>query len=131
MKTKLLLFCIIVMSAACSKDELKYDPDNPILGTWIIESYNDTIYTFNRADSFVDNHCFRFNSDGTMTERKNSGWCGTPPVTYSDFEGYWSSTDDSIIEVNVGYWGGLTSYTLNILKLDKTELKLTFRYHNK
>lgn len=56
-------------------------------------------------------------------ERKNSGWCGTPPVSYSDFEGNWS-INDSLLNVSVAYWGGLADYQWKIISLDDKRLTI-------
>jgi hypothetical protein len=58
-----------------------------------------------------------FKSNGKLTERKNSGWCGTPPISYADFNGYWEE-HNSIIEIKVDYWGGLADYQWKIISVD-------------
>ena len=121
---------ILIITAGCSKEEIKIDPDNLMLGTWVFDKFDDNSYTFYRSNSFVENHCYKFNSDGTLTERKNSGWCGTPPVSYADYSGTWTAQSESEIEINVGYWGGSVDYFINILKLDKDSLKVTMVYKN-
>ena len=60
---------------------------------------------------------------GKFTERKNSGWCGTPPVVYSDYDGIWSE-HDSLISVSTGFWGGTVDYQWKIVALDKDYLSL-------
>jgi hypothetical protein len=132
MKIKLLFFFSFLLLIACSRDEHGYDPDNPILGTWVFSNYSstDNIYTFKRSNGFIEDHCYKFNGDGTLVERKNSGWCGTPPVTYSDYNGNWTVNNDSRYLVNVGYWGGTTSYIINVIEADSKELKFTIEYTN-
>jgi hypothetical protein len=117
-----LTFLPSVFLNSCSKDDSKIDPDNLLLGTWNYSTYLEDAAVFTRSDAFTDNHCYRFKSDGTLTERKNSGWCGTPPVSYADYNGTWTIINDTLINVNVGYWGGNTSYKLDIEKIDESAL---------
>ena len=84
-----------------------------------------------RNQDFVDGPCYRFNSDGTMTERKNSGWCGTPPISYADYPGSWSVLNDTMINVTVGYWGGTINYKLDIETLNSELLKTILIFGDK
>jgi hypothetical protein len=128
MKKLLLLVSIIFLAGACHEEEITSDPDNLLHGTWIFEKFDDDSFIFSRSNSFIENHCYKFNSNGTLTERKNSGWCGTPPISYADYPGTWSAKSDNEIEINVGYWGGTITYQLKILKLDNDSLKVTYEY---
>jgi len=117
------LFFILI---GCSKDNIQIDPDNLLIGVWNYSDFynNDNIYI--RNNEFVDNHCYKFNSDGTMTERKNSGWCGTPPITYADYSGTWNIINDTLIQISVGYWGGTAQYKLDIQSVDSNSLKVSY-----
>jgi hypothetical protein len=130
MRKLLLLVSIMFLAGSCYKDEINIDPDNPLPGTWIFDKYDDDAYIFYRSTAFTDNHCYKFNSNGTLTERKNAGWCGTPPVSYADYPGTWSVKSEKEIDVNVGFWGGTTTYKLNILHVDNDSLKVTIEYQN-
>ena len=44
---------------------------------------------------------FIIGEDGSFTERKNTGWCGTPPITYGNFEGSWTAVSDSLLDIVV------------------------------
>jgi hypothetical protein len=125
-KSLLAVFSFLFICSACSKDEIKTDPDNLLVGLWIYSGFQDNTNIFLRNTEFVDNHCYRFNSDGTLTERKNSGWCGTPPVSYADYSGTWTIINDTLIQINVGYWGGTTSYMLDIEAVDSNSLKTSY-----
>ena len=109
---------------ACTKEDPEYDPDNLLPGVWNFSSYEDDANIFTRSQRFSDNHCYRFNSDGTLIERKNSGWCGTPPISYADYPGTWNRLNDTIIVINSGYWGGTISYQLDIELLTEDYLKV-------
>ncbi len=123
-KLSLFIFFLSLFLYSCSKDEIKIEPDNLLIGIWNYSDYQDNASIFTRSQEFVDNHCYRFNSDGTLTERKNSGWCGTPPISYADYPGTWNFLNDTLIQINVGYWGGSTSYRLDIESISSKSLKI-------
>jgi hypothetical protein len=109
---------------SCTKDKIKIDPNNLLIGTWDYAGYQDNSSIFTRSEEFNNNHCYRFNADGTLTERNLSGWCATPPVSYSDYLGSWTVLNDTLISVNVGYWGGTMTYKLDIESVNSNTLKL-------
>jgi hypothetical protein len=123
-KVFLLVGFLITLSSSCTKEGIKIDPDNLLIGTWAYSGYKDDASIFTRSQEFTDNHCYRFNSVGTLIERKNSGWCGTPPISYADYQGTWEILDDTLILINVGYWGGLIFYKLDIESVSSDTLKV-------
>jgi len=123
MKKTVFIFSLLFLISGCSKDKIQIEPDNLLIGIWIYSDFKDNAYMYVRNQDFVDGPCYRFNSDGTMTERKNSGWCGTPPISYADYPGSWSVLNDTMINVTVGYWGGTINYKLDIETLNSELLK--------
>jgi len=112
---------VIILSffsmTACEKDDGPQADSEILIGNWINPQVNDTIITYNKSLRLKDNeYGFKINQNGKFTERKNAGWCGTPPVSYADFEGNWSR-NDSLLNITVGYWGGLVDYQWKILNL--------------
>jgi hypothetical protein len=118
------LLFITTILYGCSDEKIDIDPDNLLIGTWNYSEYlgNSSIYL--RSNSFIDEHCYRFNADGTLLERKNAGWCGTPPVTYADYAGTWRIINDTLIRIDVAYWGGNTRYNLDIESVDEDSLSI-------
>jgi hypothetical protein len=114
---------LLFIIGACSRDNIKIDPDYLLIGVWNYSDFKDNAYIYTRSNEFVDSPCYKFNSDGTMTERKNSGWCGTPPISYADYSGNWSVINDTLIKITVGYWGGTMNYKLDIEMLISESLK--------
>jgi len=123
-KLSLILILIGALSYSCSKDKSNIDPDNLLIGVWNYSTYQDNAIVYSRNQEFNDAPCYRFNADGSLVERKNSGWCGTPPISYADYNGTWTILNDTIIEINVGYWGGTTTYKLDIEFPDSNSLKV-------
>ena len=114
---------IFLALLACEENLENHAPENDhLIGSWFNPEYNDSIVTYQRSEGLVeDEYGFSFIEDFAFIERKNSGWCGTPPIAYADFEGTWAR-NDSILEINVDFWGGTTDYTWKILSADETML---------
>jgi hypothetical protein len=125
-KSLLPVLFLSILGFSCTKDEIKIDKNNLLIGVWDYSDYQNNAEIYKRSLEFVDNHCYRFNEDGTLIERKNAGWCGTPPVSYADYSGNWSVINDTLITINVGYWGGTTAYRLDIESVSKDDLKIVF-----
>lgn len=123
---------LLVMFYSCEADLLNMEAlgDNAdILGTWVADEYmGDTLF-LDRSES-LDNEKYGFtiHEDGTFTEHKNAGWCGTPPITYDNFEGTWEIVSDSLLDITVAYWGGMMTYQIRILSLTADELAISYLY---
>jgi hypothetical protein len=104
----------LIVLVACDKYDEKIINTDFLIGYWVNPQVIDTVITYERANHLIDNsYGFAFISEGKFVERKNSGWCGTPPISYADYEGTWTK-NDSIINITVGYWGGTTDYQWKI-----------------
>lgn len=122
-----ILFTIFLFTLfACeNKDEKDKDiSTDMVIGYWVNPVYTDSTITFDKATSLKENeYCFAFLEDKLFIERKNSGWCGTPPISYADYEGTWSRFE-STIQITVGYWGGLNNYEWKIVNLNDKKLSV-------
>jgi hypothetical protein len=121
---------LLVMFYSCEADLLNMEAlgDNAgIVGTWVEDEFlGDTLF-LDRSGSFdKEKYGFTIHEDGTFTEHKNAGWCGTPPITYDSFEGAWEAVSDSLLDITVAYWGGMMTYQMRIVSL--TPEKLVIRY---
>jgi hypothetical protein len=132
MMKRVIFLLAMVLMFSCEKDLMENDAlgeNAGIVGTWIEDGYSDEVALFERADSLdYSKYGFIINEDGTFTERKNAGWCGTPPITYSNFQGEWLALSDSLIEITVGYWGGTLSYQMRIVFVDQESLGIRYLY---
>ena len=119
----ILLFAFSII--ACEKNnENEAAINDQLIGSWFNPQYNDSIVTFERSEGLINNeYGFTFDEDNTFIERKNVGWCGTPPISYADFDGTWTK-NDSIIEITVGYWGGTSEYTWKMVSVDEASLNI-------
>ncbi len=130
MKKAIVAVSLLIIIVACSKDSIQIDPDNLLIGVWNYSDYSDNSAVYSRSNDFIDAPCYKFNGDGTLTERKNAGWCGTPPISYADYPGTWTILDDTLIQISVGYWGGTINYKLDIEALNSNTLKFTLIYED-
>ena len=121
-----ILLSLIIASflPSCEKDNIEIDPDNLLIGVWINDGFMDDITIYKRSNEFTNNYCYLFKSDGTLTERQNAGWCGTPPISYADYEGTWEIANDTLIRITAGSWNGDRSYRLDIELVNSEELKV-------
>ena len=131
---KMLMLLLAVLAISCEESLLEADnlgENTGIVGTWIEEGYEDDLTLLQRGEELDDSkYGFTIREDGTFIERKNAGWCGTPPITYANFEGTWEALSDSLLDITVGYWGGTITYQMRIVALDKEELKIRYLYSN-
>jgi hypothetical protein len=121
----LIALLIIVMMFSCEIGENGSPQETDLLiGSWVSSLTTDSIVRYKRSSGLIDQeYGFTLHSDYTFTERKNSGWCATPPVQYADFEGDWSR-DGSMIDITVGYWGGMASYSWELVSVDSVYLRV-------
>ncbi|HEY9113265.1 MAG TPA: hypothetical protein VIN10_01110 [Bacteroidales bacterium] len=122
-KITILIVSLALFLSACKKEEIQVDPNNLLLGIWNVSEYVENTTVYNRSSAFVDEYGYEFKSDGTLTERQNAGWCGTPPITYADYDGTWNVVNDTLIQITVNYWGGTMSYYLDIESVDSQNLR--------
>lgn len=115
---------LLFILTSCEKENqtINQTPGS-LIGCWINPQYNDSIVIYEKAPALIEGYGFNFKYNDSLIERKNAGWCGTPPITFGDFDGTYS-VNDSIITASVGYWGGTTGYTWKLLSLDNESLTL-------
>jgi len=125
MKAYFIFLLITLALFSCSKEDIPVQNENTeLIGSWINPQYSDTLVTYTRAETLVENqYGITFENMGKLVQRQNSGWCGTPPVTTADYEGTWTQID-SIVSITVGYWGGISTQKWKIVSLNNSKLTL-------
>jgi len=130
----MLILMLTVLLFSCEKDLNESDAlgeNADLVGTWVENGYEGDLTLLKRSNNLEEsNYGFTIEEDGSFVERKNSGWCGTPPIAYDNFEGNWEALSDSLIEITVGYWGGIMTYQMRIVTLDEKDLKIRYLYSN-
>ncbi len=126
----LIIVMFTITFCSCEKSEVVQTPvtQNPsIIGTWVEAGYRDSVTIYRRATQFDDTLCgFTFYANRKIIERKNIGWCGTPPVELGNFDGIWSTYSEDILDIDVAYWGGKEQYRLKIISVQNDTL-IVFR----
>jgi hypothetical protein len=122
---KILLILFVCGLVSCGKDDNPVIDDSDLLiGYWFNQVGSDTIFTYDRTTGLKkDTYGFAFKEGNLFVERKNVGFCGTPPVILNDYEGTWSR-QDSLVDIDVPYWGGMSHYQWKIISLDRRSLKV-------
>lgn len=126
--TTVVLILSVSILLSCDKTEDFVDPsDQNLYGFWVnpTSDNENNVWTYEKSTELPKNNWgLNFKADKTVVERKNSGWCGTPPIAYGDFPGKWNLTD-SIISFSVGYWGGTVDRQWKIISISNKYLKIS------
>lgn len=94
-----------------------------LTGIWVFENYGDKEMSYQKkADFKRDKPGIEFKENGKLVKRQNVGWCGTPPISYGNFDGTWSMKTDSIISIRYEYWGGEIEEDWKIMEVSKKDL---------
>lgn len=116
---KAFILIIIATLCACENNEIVINENNLLLGSWVEPIYDGKTTTFKRSNSLTeDGYGITFKQDGTFIER-SSGWCGTPPLIFSDYEGSFD-LDDTLIKIYTEFQ--LSSFQWRIISISETEL---------
>lgn len=123
--TYILLTIAFLTLMSCTKESIENTTrDSKVLGIWENPTYkNDTIIFTKVGAKEANFYYINFKSDGSIVERKNAGWCGTPPIAYSNYNGSWEMKD-SVMQISVEYWGGLSEYKWKLLSVDNGKLSV-------
>ena len=109
MKTTVFALLLITLPLiSCMEDQRlsELDKGPAPVGIWSHITYQDNSLILEKGHKLEDNtYGYRFLSNGKLIHRANSGFCGTPPIVTSDFEGTWER-DGDIIRLEAGFWGG-------------------------
>ncbi len=110
---RLILLFVIISSFKFKTDSL--------VGIWM---YQGEKKAYAKQRKITEGPCFIFKKDGKFIIRKNAGWCGTPPISYANFEGTYSIHSDSSIIVKYTDWRGAIETEWKISSLSKKWLKI-------
>jgi hypothetical protein len=101
MKTilKTILFLLLVTTIGCSQENetIPINASDKLIGHWINPVYTDTELQLTRASSLKDDGYGLSFLEKTQCVERSSGWCGTPPLSFMDFQGTWTRTDSVLI----------------------------------
>ncbi|WP_339922348.1 hypothetical protein [uncultured Cyclobacterium sp.] len=121
----LLLIALIFIVSCVEDPQLSASETGPLpIGSWSNVSYNENGMTLEKVNKLAENtYGYRFLNNGTFIHRANSGWCGTPPIVTSDFQGSWTKNAD-VISIQGTFWGGETLEEWEIIASDNNMLTI-------
>ncbi len=123
-KKYLLTLPIILILVSCTDNPVNENIPANLEDTWVYRSHQEDVYTMEKSINLEnDNSGMIILGNGKLIERKNVGFCGTPPVIYDNYEGNWESLSDKKLLINVEYWGGTENYTMEIVSVTNSVLK--------
>ncbi|GAL70310.1 lipocalin family protein [Jejuia pallidilutea] len=116
-----IIFCFVNMRCEPNEEAL-IDANNLLIGHWAEPKYNEETITLTRVKGLPeDGYGISILDKNNFVER-SSGFCGTPPLTFSNYEGKWQLTED-VITINQDHFPN--HYAWRILSLTENELVLT------
>jgi hypothetical protein len=117
---KIYILLITVIFFSCENNqEIIINTNNLHIGTWVEPLYEEETTTFKRSANLPNNASgITFKQDGSFIER-TSGWCGTPPLSHTDYKGSFE-IDATLIKITPDSY--LNSYQWRIISLTKEEL---------
>ncbi len=132
------LFILLALTSffilSCKKEEIINRNENvkgSIVGTWQLVRYdNDTALLSRVPELPKNNYGFIISENGVFIERKNAGWCGTPPISYDNFSGVWKEEKENLLQIKVDFWGGITQFKMQIVDSTDQILRILYMYPN-
>ena len=125
MKNFLALLAICFLLFSCMEQEtLNLESGEFPLGIWTNIQYDESGFTMDRSSKIPENtYGYVFQKNGKLIHRANSGFCGTPPITTSDFAGTWKVKGD-VVELEVDFWGGKYRQEWKVTQLSGKTVKV-------
>lgn len=131
MKKTILIFSVLLVAlfSPCKQNENSIDPKNPLIGTWVYKDYvqidsEEYAIVYERKPTFENNSGgISFKIKNEFIERKNIGFCGTPPISYGEYKGSYSLKDKQITTESDS-WNGKTTERYEIISIEDKVLKI-------
>ena len=126
MKVTEILFILLIFFSISSCEENIVQPTNQAYkGHWSFPEYTDSAVIYSRvSDLSLDNYGFSILDNGVFIEKKNSGWCGTPPISYTLYTGSWREISDSILFIQTEYWGGELELKYYLIRIENDTIEI-------
>lgn len=135
MKKLLTIITVFCLFNACSENVVVPNLSNlegqeNLIGIWEYDSYEhltDTTYAevYRKVNKIAkDQAGITFKNSGVFLSKQNAGWCGTPPISYAEYDGTFNVGSKNVVNINSTYWGGKSSYKMEVLELTNNRLKV-------
>lgn len=101
--------------------------EDRILGVWVPTSCENKTCTYEKAEEFdPEKRGIEFKKRNKLINRQNAGWCGTPPISYRNYNGIWASfKDGETINLRYEFWGGMVQTKWKITELSESSMTVT------
>jgi hypothetical protein len=135
MKNLLAIFAFSFLLFACNNESISPNLANlegqgNLIGVWEYDAYEqltDSTYAevYRKVKRIAsDKSGITFKNNGVFLSKQNAGWCGTPPISYAEYDGKFNVIGKNLININSTYWGGKMSYKAEVLELTNSKLKV-------
>ena len=122
------IFVLSILFISCNCTEPI--SDSHLYNVWVkyVDDFNDP-NTFRSANKLDENHYgFIIEHDGNFIHRQNSGFCGTPPISYKNYNGTWKELSENVIEITSDFWGGVDTFKIEVISVNDSELRIKYIY---
>jgi hypothetical protein len=123
------LICIVFILSGFVSDQAPVKIDDEIIGAWVFSKYEDGLRHYVKKNKLAkDKAGIEFKSDGKFIIRQNVSWCGTPPITYGNYEGVWEKGSDSTLLITYEEHGKKCreEWLVSSFEKEKLVMKRTF-----
>ncbi len=132
MKAPILFLFIFLFTLSCEKYPLgegEKEGYRNYYGYWVSEAWTDSSQIFREALNLnEETYGFGILPGGKFVEKKNIGFCGTPPVVYGLYEGRWEENPEGNLFIETQFWGGEQSFEIKILNYYPRRMEVMFIY---
>src|ERR1019366_2314318 len=98
-----------------------------LIGVWIHKGFVNLVQFSIKANELEKKGSgMELKQNGMAVIRGMAGGCGTPPIAYSNYEGSWSISKDSILTLNYKNWEGHIEQKIQIISIDSDTLKINY-----
>lgn len=100
----LALLLVFLSSISCTKDG---NMSSPLYGVWEYVTFDieTEVTTFKKVNDLPENNgAIAFGQNGYFVQRANAGFCGTPPITYANYQGMWTTSSNATLDIEVESW---------------------------
>lgn len=102
----------------------QHEQINSLFQTWAFSGNQSDTLIYKASNKNTEAHLYTFSEKGSVEVKQNAGWCGTPPISYSDYTGKWEKTGNNTFNLTYPFWGGIVYETWKIISCNSSELKI-------
>ena len=118
----IIVLMTIISFSSCKKDSYTPGFKDKLTGHYINPQYSDQEILFEKSSKLEEKvYGISLLDNQQCIERRNIGFCGTPPVVFDDYHGQWNLAD-SILSFQIESLEGIQNFQWKILLLDDKQL---------